>query len=457
MNGSRKIRNGLLVVLVFLLLILGKTSYASKDDYFSVKIGSFNYGQSLKLESENGIRILDKAKRQIYSTGEKKLDIIVDKGSKSLLIRDGKVEKKIDLVDELYIGDFLSDKNPISINGSKYRGYLKFIEDSNSLINYIDIELYLLGVLPREMSPSSKIEALKAQALAARSFTYGNKNKHLSAGYNLCNSTCCQVYSGYSVEDERSTRAVRETRGEYMTYEGQIINASYHSTSGGHTEDSGNVWGGHRPYLKGKEDPYSSYESVRNDWEIDLDPLEIKSKLAARGVNIGEIQAIEINEISPSKRVMKMTIIGTKSNEVMTGNQFRTMMGATKLRSSMFQLSPIDDETESGQTSNYNLNYIDGKNNIKNLEKTMVVLDGEGNYRPLVGELYVYDGLTTNKYSPSTSKGPSGIKRGLKIYGRGYGHGVGMSQRGAMEMARQGFTYRDIVNFYYTGIDVEKN
>ncbi len=457
MDRSRSFRKVIVVAFVFLLFVFGENVYANKDTYLSVKIGEFNYGQVLKLESENGLKIVDKNKRVIYSSPEKKLDIVVDNKVKKLLVKGSETEKELDLTDEVYIGDLLSDENPISINGNKYRGYLRIIEDSNNLINYIAVEDYLLGVLPREMSPSSEKEALKAQALAARSFIYGNINKHASENYNLCNTTCCQVYSGYGVEDERSSKAVAETSGEYMTYKGKAINASYHSTSGGYTEDSGNVWGGNRDYLKGKKDPYSSSKSVRNNWEMKLNPIEIKTKLAAQGVDIGDVQAIEINEKSPSKRVMKMTILGSKANKVMTGNQFRTMMGATKLRSTMFQLSPIDNLDERVEVSTYDLNIIDGNENIKKIETPMMVLDGKGNYRPLLGDLYVYDGFKTSKFSPAISEEVSEIERGLKIYGRGYGHGVGMSQRGAMEMAKQGFTYDEIVSFYYTGIEIEKN
>lgn len=458
MRKARNIKKGLILALVIIHLIVGNNVLARKYEDVDIKIGSYSYGQLICIESENGLTILDKNKRELYKTNSNKLEISLLNSRDIKVLVDGE-EEILELTEKIYLRDLNSSENPITINGNKYRGHIKLIEDNLNLINHIDIDLYLLGVLPREMSPSANEEALKAQALVARSFVYGNIGKHSSEGYDLCNSTHCQVYSGYDVEDNRTNLAVEETAGEYITYNGDFITTPYHSTSGGYTEDSAKVWGGDLPYLKGKEDPYSSHESVSNNWEMELDPVDLKNKLIARGIDIGDIYAIKINETSDSKRVLSMSLLGSKASETMTGNQFRNMMGTTNLKSTMFRIMEGTIEDSVRLVPKINLDYIDRDNKLNRIDPNMSVLDGQGNYSKLDEEIHLYDGKTTRKLKlQQDNPGDfNSTSMGLRIVGSGYGHGVGMSQRGAMEMAKKGFDYEDIVKFYYTGVNIEKN
>src|SRR6185295_10910292 len=108
-----------------------------------------------------------------------------------------------------------------------------------TIINALDLEDYLRGVVPNELSPVSfpQLEALKAQAVAARTYALRNRGQFQAQGYDICATPTCQVYKGASTENELSDRAVNETRGVVATWHGELINAMYTSTCGGHTED----------------------------------------------------------------------------------------------------------------------------------------------------------------------------------------------------------------------------
>ncbi|MBX9694792.1 MAG: SpoIID/LytB domain-containing protein, partial [Cyanobacteria bacterium] len=147
----------------------------------------------------------------------------------------------------------------VSFNGKTYRGKLiikpRNGEDPNFLvINQLDLEDYLLSVLPSEMPPYWGLDALKAQSIAARSYALANMNKHDKEGYDLKASTEDQVYLGVQTETEQSNRAVAETTGQVLKHNGKVVSAFFHSASGGATETSEHVYGGKVHYLKSVPD-----------------------------------------------------------------------------------------------------------------------------------------------------------------------------------------------------------
>ncbi len=149
----------------------------------------------------------------------------------------------------------LKSDYPITIEGTRYRGSLQVRINGNrfNVINMVDIEEYLRGVVPAEMGGTlyPQIEALKAQAVAARTYVYYNMNQFKSLGFDICASQSCQVYKGMNVEQDRTDRAVEATKGEILTYRGKPINALFTAFCGGQTEDVENVFeGGPVPYLK---------------------------------------------------------------------------------------------------------------------------------------------------------------------------------------------------------------
>lgn len=138
----------------------------------------------------------------------------------------------------------------VSTKGKWYRGILmiKNIEGKLTVINDIDLESYLKGVVPVEMSPSWEYEALKAQAIAARSFALANLGKQSRNGYDLKDNTEDQAYGGASSETKITTKAVEETDGLVLTYDMKIISAYYFASAGGMTNTS--IWGSDLPYLR---------------------------------------------------------------------------------------------------------------------------------------------------------------------------------------------------------------
>lgn len=152
-----------------------------------------------------------------------------------------------------------SDANtPVRFNGKAYRGRIEvFANDRGSLtvVNVLSMEDYVRGVVPNELSPGGypQIEALKAQAVAARTYAIKNRGQFASQGFDLLPTTRSQVYRGYSSEHGLTNRAVAETRGMVATYKGEPIIAYYTSTCGGRTEDGENIFRDPLPYLRGRE------------------------------------------------------------------------------------------------------------------------------------------------------------------------------------------------------------
>ena len=142
----------------------------------------------------------------------------------------------------------------IEVDGNPYRGYLEiFVNPSNTftLVNVVHLEDYLKGVVPAELSPKSfpEKEAIKAQAIAARTYAEKRRGQFAADGYDICASPACQVYRGVSVEHPMANEAIRETTGEVLTYQGQLVDALYTSTCGGRTENAENVFSSAQPYL----------------------------------------------------------------------------------------------------------------------------------------------------------------------------------------------------------------
>jgi stage II sporulation protein D len=146
---------------------------------------------------------------------------------------------------------------PVRFNDKPYRGRLEVFAGpggSLTVVNVLGLEDYVRGVVPNELSPSyGTIEALKAQAVAARTYAVKNRNQFASEGFDLLPTTRSQVYGGLSTEHPLSTRAVDETRGMIATYKGEPINALYTSTCGGRTEHVENIFNEATPYLRGRE------------------------------------------------------------------------------------------------------------------------------------------------------------------------------------------------------------
>ncbi len=190
-------------------------------------------------------------------------------------------------------------------------------------INNINIESYIKSVISGEMSHSWPLEALKAQAVAARNYAY--KNIKPGSLYDLCDTPTCQVYLGASYEFPSTDQAVKETEGRILKYGSEIITAYYFSTSGGWTENNENVWGGTpRPYLRGVPSP-GEEESHYHYWQTrTFTKEEIQGYLNSDSdTYIGDLQKIEIQKRGVSGRIMAIKIKGSAGEKLVTGKTFK--------------------------------------------------------------------------------------------------------------------------------------
>ncbi len=225
----------------------------------------------------------------------------------------------------------------LRINGRRYRGSIIILNSEGTLtaVNEINIEDYLKGVLPMEISPRWPMESVKAQAIAARTYAVNNLGKYGSRGYDLTADIYSQVYAGMEVEDPRSNRAVNETRGKVIVYKGNLARSYFHSCCGGHTEDIQKVWGSDIPYFKGVYCPFCS-DSPRARWYLDLSPQDIEAHLSRHGIR--EIETIKLLSRTGSGRVDAMKISHAGGELEVTGHAFRMTVGPNILKSALFTI-----------------------------------------------------------------------------------------------------------------------
>jgi SpoIID/LytB domain protein len=222
-----------------------------------------------------------------------------------------------------------------------YRGSLRIVRAGGSLtiVNHLPLEQYLYAVVPREVGSTWPAEALKAQAVAARSFAAQRVGS--SGLFDVYCTTRSQAYGGADGEAAASTAAVDRTRGKVPTWNGKPIGAYYFDTSGGHTENVENVWAGSPvPYLKGVEDPYDTY-SPYHVWPenpIRRSAAAMKKQLGSSYSPPGSLQTLYITRRGVSPRVVQAYAIGTKGSRATTGSVLRMRLG---LRDTWFDVRTL--------------------------------------------------------------------------------------------------------------------
>ena len=306
----------------------------------------------------------------------------------------------------------------------RYPGQLRLQPNSYgnyTLVNIVPIASYLRGVVPHEIGPNAPLEAVKAQAIIARTYALRNLHRFRADNYEICANTHCQVYWGLSKTNPRSDRAIQETAKQVLSYEGKLVDALYSSTTGGVTAQFSDIWdGSQRPYLR------SVVDSAKGVWDLDKRPLseedhfrafidqkqgfnetgtqafrwERKSELEAltkdlqkylkrinhdKAEKVSEIQGMQVVSRSRSGRILKMEIETDQGIITLEKTEVRSALGPP--RSTLFYLEPVRNEE---------------------------------------------DKLT-----------------GYQFVGGGFGHGVGLSQMGARHLAKQGWSAQEILLFYY--------
>ncbi len=371
----------------------------SADQVLISPKGSF----SIKCESK------DKDDAFFYSSAS----IMVRASEKRLILCQNKgkvIERNLDKI--LFIPQ--KKKFWLYLNRRGYRGALEvnFNQkgDSIFLLNLVYIEDYLKGVIPAEMGNQGlfELEALKAQAVASRSYALFKTEKNSEKGYHLESTIIDQLYGGMEIEDPVVNIAVERTEGLVLTKEGDVIKAYYHACCGGSTENVEEVWNTFdESYLKKVDDKdfcswYKRYEWERVWRRKDLERVlssSLKDFVELPKGNIGKLIELEIIERTSSGRV-KNLCFGTES------------------------------ET-----------YSVFKDDIR-----WVLRDPSDSTKILPSSLFELE-LKKNKGGEIDS---------IIIKGKGNGHGVGMCQTGAIGMARKGFSCKEILKHYYTGVEIKK-
>jgi stage II sporulation protein D len=350
----------------------------------------------------------------------------------------------------------------VQVEDKKYRGEIEINAKKSLLnvINVVELEKYLYGVLKKEISPNWPAEVLKAQAIAARTFALSNMNKYIDQGYNICATTSSQEYGGVLSEHPDTNQAVNDTRGIVAIYEGQPINAVYHSDSGGYTENCEDVWGGYVPYLRSVPSEYESIVSPPNHhWSYSITEQEILTKILEKGWQLNYIEDIIIGEKTETGRVKAVEIVGDNGKKItLKANDFRLMIGPNLIRSSLFDVESKGGNRIEVKSKNSNSEIVKKPDeNPQNTVSDILKEDRDFTITELIELLNRPKKLTEPKEIPLPAVievSQETVDLVVIFKGKGSGHGVGLSQWGAYGMATLGFSYEEILKYYYQGIQL---
>lgn len=410
---------------------------------FLVYDGGWKVWSQLYLDESECLNQIKNMQNEISDTGysvvypdKKRIQILDDATGKLILLINS--EEKVKVTPTAVKGKV----SAFQFKGKKYRGSItmqSLAESDVTLINELLLDEYLYSVVPSEMQSSWPLEALKAQAVAARNYAMATMGKHNDKGFDLCSGEHCQAYKGMDQEVSSSTEAVNATKGKIITYDGKLVTAFYHSTSGGHTENSENVWGTKTDYIRGVDDKYS-IGSPYDNWTLDMDKAALKEKLIQANEDLGEIIDIRILEVSEYGRVQRLEVEGTKETKVYEKEKVRGIIGTSTLKSIWYKLKTDADIFVRGSL-------LGGSQQDRTSRMYVVSAAGKSKV-----------GNATKKVSVkgiSSAKAYNAVPSIYTFEGKGYGHGLGMSQYGAKGMAEAGNNYEKILEYYYKGTKVQ--
>ncbi len=333
------------------------------------------------------IKVGSSTKAAIRDGSGRNLGELSANSSQSAQFRSGKVAIGRWAANQIWIEP--TGNGYVWIGDRWYRGRTLLVPEKGALtaVNYVDIEQYLYSVLGAEMSGNWPQEALKAQAVAARSYAIHQRLKSETDLYDVDDTQSSQVYKGLQTESSGTYTAVDATAGQVLTYNGQIILAVFHSASGGHTENVEDVWTEPLPYLRGVPD-FDQGAPVYQ-WKENLSRAQMSSKISG----VGNVISMKPERTTAHGSVLSMKVVGDGGSRVMTGADLRRVLN---LRSTRFTVIPQ------------------------------------------------YGGIFSGRNGGQPPKG-------FQVAGKGFGHAVGMSQWGAYNLARQGYGYQQILLHYYRG------
>ena len=332
-----------------------------------------------------------------------------------------------------------------TINDRPYRGRVRvdFSGGDPQVVNELRLADYLASVVGSEIPATWEVEALKAQAVAARNYALQQVNP--SADYDICDSQFCQAYDGVAGEYPSTIQAVRETSGVVAMYEGDLIAAYYASNMGDHTTSAVDVWGRDVPYLRGVPSPSdvealsTSWGAAGYRWTRAIPLYRIADLRTASGV-LGELTEVRVLRTAQSGQPAEVELLGDQGAVTLSGDDIRITLGLpsafaefrTVPGERLVLLNPTPRRVAALQADGYSLELR---------RRSVAFAEAPAGVQLVRGTLDVAEFRLPPR---------------LIVNGRGFGHGVGMSQWGAQGLAKRGYSFDQILTHYYQGIVVER-
>lgn len=406
----------------------------AEDSLSQIRIGLAEGREYLAFRAASEFVIKDKASKEVLFTGAAQIPWqleVMDTGEIGLFDKSGQLKERLTAP---VIIETKQNEAPILLHDIDYgQGYywagkedrqyrgqieIKSNQDIFTVINSVNLEAYLYSVVPSEMSASWPIEALKVQAVAARSYTLFHLGKHGYEGYDLCSTVHCAAYGGITKEHPRTIQAVDETFGEILTYEGRPINAVYSANSGGRTESSAAVWGGEVPYLQGASTALASIEEGNLQHKFPFEPYQLQKWLSTAPESYSDHL-----EYGRANRYRWQRVI--RADEI-----------AAKLDIGKIKKLVPTARAEGGTV------------------KALKVVGTTGEEIIDRGLRSFFGGLRSSRFIVQTEYGSDGLPDNFIFYGSGWGHNVGMDQVATANMAHSGYSYEEILLHFYTGVEL---
>ncbi|YAI81614.1 MAG: SpoIID/LytB domain-containing protein [cyanobacterium endosymbiont of Rhopalodia sterrenbergii] len=351
-------RYGWLIGLIWMILSLPAQGATELRVAIEKSVGTLKVGSSTPalVRDEAGRKLGELAQLEAFAVKPRRSGVNLDQWNSNQIVIEPTQNGSI------WIGD------------RWYRGKVRLIRQGNGVtaVNMVDLEEYLYSVVGSEAYPTWPMEALKSQAVVARTYALYKSSKAENRYYDLDTTTRTQVYRGLETEFITTHEAVNGTTGQVLTHNGKVILAAFHSSSGGHTENVEDVWSSPLPYLRGVVD-YDQLAPVFQ-WRKSFSAGQMGQLIGG----IGAVRSLIPQRTTPHGRIITLKVVGTRGSKNITDDNLRK---ALDLKSTLFTVS-ANDET-------------------------------------------------------------------FQIDGRGYGHGIGLSQWGSHYLAEQGISYDQIVSHYY--------
>ena len=370
-------------------------------------------------------------------------------------------------------------------SGYKYRGGFQYHRRSGgnlTVVNMVELEDYINGVVCYEMGREWPLEALKAQALCARTYVLKNLDKHDSYGFDICTSASCQVYHGMGSNkadygpSATSMRAVSETEGQVVKYNGKLAETFYSASHGGASEDAKNVWGtdtaNEHPYLCGVVDPYEADLDDRNPdspWTKTYTAAQLTQQLQSQGMGAGtSVDRLELTYSKLGNVIQVVVRWANGQSTTISASNIRKRFDVSAIRFTVNGAgtgggTPVQPSAPSGSGDIFvndagRLDGLEGKyaisgtGSVSQLDGRVYAVSGTGAVSELGGGTAGSGGGGTVTQPGSGTVTVSGST--YTFSGGGNGHQIGMSQFGANAMARRGFAGEEIVRFYFPGVQI---